>query len=87
MQDDGDAYDHPEVLWQYPHLTMTWRSSLTNSYGFDFHGEPTPKRRLGAYFHGVNGTLFADYGSLKIVPEGDVMKDLAPWKFPKKYLS
>jgi hypothetical protein len=49
-------------------------SSLANSYGFDFHGEPVPKRRLGTYFHGANGTLIADYGTMKIVPEGDKMK-------------
>jgi predicted dehydrogenase len=47
VKDDGDAYDHHEVLWQYPKLTMTWMSSLTNSYGFDLHGEPGRNRRLG----------------------------------------
>ena len=78
VKDDGDAYDHHEVLWQYPNLTMTWMSSLTNSYGFDFQGDPAPKRRLGIYFHGANGTLSSDYGSFKIVPEGDRMKDLPP---------
>jgi predicted dehydrogenase len=73
LKDDGDAYDHHEVLWQYPGLTMTWMSSLTNSYGFDLHGEPVPKRRLGIYFHGSNGTMFADYGMFKVIPEGDKM--------------
>jgi predicted dehydrogenase len=76
LKDDGDAYDQHEVLWQYPNLTMTWMSSLTNSYGFDFHGEPKPQRRLGIYFHGANGTMYADYGRVKVVPEGDKMKDL-----------
>ncbi len=76
LKDDGDAYDNHEVLWQYPNLTMTWMSSLTNSYGFDFHGEPKPQRRLGIYFHGANGTLFSDYGMFKIVPEGDKMAGL-----------
>jgi predicted dehydrogenase len=78
VQDDGDAYDHHEVLWQYPKLTLTWMSSLTNSYGFDFHGEPKPNRRLGIYFHGANGTLFSNYDSFKIVAEGDAMKELQP---------
>jgi predicted dehydrogenase len=84
LKDDGDAYDHHEVLWQYPHLTLTWMSSLTNSYGFDFHGEPKPRRRLGTYFHGANGTLYAGYNMFKIVPEGDKMKDLpeAPKSIP-----
>lgn len=78
VRDDGDAYDHHEVLWQYPNLTVTWMSSLTNSYGFDFQGEPGTRRRLGIYFHGAHGTLSADYGSFKIVPEGDRMKDVSP---------
>jgi predicted dehydrogenase len=76
LKDDGDAYDHHEVLWQYPNLTMTWMSSLTNSYGFDLHGEPVPKRRLGIYFHGSNGTMYANYSMYKIIPEGDKMKDM-----------
>ena len=81
VKDDGDAYDHHEVLWRYPKLTMTWMSSSTNSYGFDLDGElgkdgELPRqRRLGNYFHGANGTLFANYDMFKIVPEGDAMKD------------
>jgi predicted dehydrogenase len=76
LKDDGDAYDNHEVLWQYPKMTMTWMSSLTNSYGFDFHGEPVPARRLGIYFQGGNGTMYANYDMFKIVPEGDKMKGL-----------
>ena len=77
LKDDGDAYDNHEVLWQYPNLTMTWTSSLTNSYAFDFEGDPKPRRRLGLYFHGANGTLAADYGTLRLFPEGDKMQGLA----------
>jgi len=83
LKDDGDAYDNQEILWRYPNLTMTWMSSLTNSYGFDLHGKPVPRRRLGIYFHGANGTMFADYGMYKIVPEGDRMKGMRP---PEPYL-
>lgn len=43
--------------------------SQINSYRFDLKG------RVGIYFHGVNGTLYADYGTHQIVPEGDRMKD------------
>jgi len=84
VDDDGDAYDHHEVLWRYPKCTMTWMSSLTNSYGFDLNGnlgengELERQRRLGIYFHGVNGTMYANYGMFKIVPEGDLMKDKQP---------
>ena len=78
LKDDGDAYDNQEILWRYPNLTMTWMSSLTNSYGFDLHGEPVPKRRLGIYFHGSNGTMYANYGTYKIIPEGDRMEGREP---------
>ena len=78
VHDDGDAYDNHEILWRYPKMTMTWMSSLTNSYGFDLEGDPKPQRRLGIYFHGVNGTMYANYGMFKIVPEGDMMKDMQP---------
>jgi predicted dehydrogenase len=71
----GDAPDTQEVLWQYPDLTMTWMGSAANSYGFDFQGKPGIRRRLGIYFHGVNGTLFSDYHTHHVVPEGDRMKD------------
>jgi len=75
VRDDGDAYDHHEVLWRYPKLTLTWMMSLTNSYGFDLQGDPPPRTRLGVYFHGANGTLYADYlGAFKIVPEGDALQ-------------
>ncbi len=73
IDDDGDAPDVQEVLWKYPGTTMTWMSSLVNSYGFDFHGEPVPQRRLGIYFHGLNGTMYCNYGMHKIVPEGNRM--------------
>lgn len=78
IKDDGDAPDVQEILWQYPKCTMTWMSSLTNSYGFDLHGQPVPRRRLGIYFHGVDATMYCDYGMNKIVPEGDRMKGKKP---------
>jgi len=75
VQDDGDAYDNHEALWRYPDRTMTWMMSLTNSYGFDFHNRPQPRRRLGIYFHGVNGTLYSNYGRHDVVPEGDRLEN------------
>jgi len=74
IKDAGDAPDVQEVLWQYPNFTLTWMMSMVNSFAFDF-GRGTPARRLGIYFHGANGTLFADYGKHEIVPEGDRLKD------------
>jgi len=78
IQDDGDAYDHHDVLWRYPSLTLTWFGTMANSYGFDFEGDPAPRRRLGMYFHGVNGTLYSDYGTHSVVPEGDRMVGVEP---------
>jgi predicted dehydrogenase len=77
VRDDGDAPDTQEVLWQYPNLTMTWMMSLCNSFAFDF-GRGTPARRLGIYFHAVNGTLFTDYGRHEVVPEGEFLADNTP---------
>jgi hypothetical protein len=59
-------------------MTMTWMGMLANSYGFDLHGKPVPTRRLGIYFHGVNGTMYCNYGMFQIVPEGDRMKGMEP---------
>lgn len=76
VDDDGDAYDNHEVLIRYPKTTLTWMSSITNSYGFDLHGNPLPDRRLGIYFHGVNGTMWTNYDQFRIVPEGKAMNDV-----------
>ena len=72
--DDGDAYDHHEVLWQYPKLTMTWMSSLNQQLRFP-HEIAAAERRLGIYFHGSNGTLYSNYGMFRVLAEGDRMKD------------
>ena len=77
LNDDGDVPDTQEVLWQYSGVTMTWMMNLCNSFGFDF-GRGQPARRLGIYFHGVNGTLFADYSRHEVVPEGELLKDPTP---------
>jgi predicted dehydrogenase len=76
IKDDGDAYDNHEVIMRYPNLTMSWMSSLTNSYGFDFARGKETRRRLGIYFHGVNGTLQTDYSNHLISPEGNRMDEM-----------
>ncbi|MCP5516693.1 MAG: Gfo/Idh/MocA family oxidoreductase [Verrucomicrobiales bacterium] len=77
IRDDGDAPDVQEVVWQYPGFSMTWMMSCCNSFAFDF-GRGTPARRLGIYFHGLNGTLFTNYSTHEVVPEGDFLKDNTP---------
>ena len=83
IRDAGDAYDFHQVQWQFPNLTMTWWTSLVNSYGFDNQGGPGTHRRRGIYFHGVNGTMLAVYDVLKVIPEGDRMKDTSVENVPK----
>ncbi len=77
IRDAGDAPDTQEVVWQYGDFTMTWSMSLVNSFAFDF-GRGQPARRLGIYFHGVNGTMYANYGMHEVVPEGQRMNGLKP---------
>ncbi|MDB4581622.1 Gfo/Idh/MocA family oxidoreductase [Draconibacterium sp.] len=84
IKDDSDAYDNHEVIWRYPNLTMTWMQNSTNSYGFDFLRGQESRRRLGIYFHGVNGTLHTDYDTHKILPEGNRMDGM---KTPPKSIA
>ena len=77
IRDDGDAPDTQEVTWQYPNLTMTWMMNCANSFAFDV-GRGKPDRRLGIYFHALNGTLFTNYTKHEVVPEGALLKDPAP---------
>lgn len=77
IRDQGDAPDTQHVLWNYGNLTMTWAMSCCNSFGFDF-GRGSRERRLGTYFHGLYGTLFANYSKYEIVAEGDFLKDSIP---------
>jgi predicted dehydrogenase len=78
-KDAGDAYDTQDVLWEWPDFTMTWMLSLVNSYGYDFQGGSNRiGRRLGVYFHGLDATLYANYGMHKVVPEGDRMESTEP---------
>jgi hypothetical protein len=76
-QCDGDGPDTQEVVWQYPKFVMTWWMSTVNSFAFDF-GRGKPARRLGVYVQGGRGTMFCNYGTHEIVPEGDLLSDPTP---------
>jgi predicted dehydrogenase len=65
---DGDAPDTQDMMWQYPGLTMRWHFSQFNHHGYEFGSF---SRALGVYFHGLNGTLRADYGAREVVPQID----------------
>ncbi len=74
--------DTMEVLYEYPEYIMTWTNMCANSHGLALHRGEGMARRLGVTFHGVNGTLLADYGWHELVSEGDRLKDVAlpdPW--------
>lgn len=73
--DISDIPDAMDVIWEYPGFQMTWMHTSCNSFNFGFGGPPDLGRRLGVIFHGTNGTLMADYGSRKVVSEGDRLKD------------
>ncbi len=83
IRDCGDAYDFHEATWQFPDFTLVWTTSLINSFGFDLQGGPGRHRRRGIYFQGVNGTIIADYGFLKIVPEAGRMKEADAESVPR----
>ncbi|NLS90624.1 MAG: Gfo/Idh/MocA family oxidoreductase [Planctomycetaceae bacterium] len=70
IDDDGDAPDVQEMVFQYPNLTITWSMSMINSFAYDF-GSGKPARRLGIYFFGSKGTLWSNYTNHEVVPEGD----------------
>ncbi len=74
--DISDIPDTLDVLWQFEGFTMSWIHTSCNSFNFGFGGPPDCGRRLGVMFHGSNATLMADYGSHRIVSEGDRCKDV-----------
>jgi hypothetical protein len=76
-RDVSDIPDTMDVIWEFPDLTMTWTHTAANGFNFDFGGPPDGRggRRLGVMFHGTEGTLLADYDTVRIVSEGDRLKD------------
>jgi hypothetical protein len=58
-------------------MTMTWMMNTGNSFAFDF-GRGEPARRLGIYFHALNGTLYSNYQTHEVVPEGSFLQDPTP---------
>ena len=69
--DISDIPDTMEVMFEFPDFIMTWSNMCANSHGLTFQREPGITRRLGISFHGVNGTLTADYDRRKLIGEGD----------------
>jgi len=83
INDISTIPDTLEVIFEYDGFVMTWSNMCANSNGHEFQGDPGIKRRLGITFHGVNGTLTADYGTHELIGEGDRLKDI---ELPEPYL-
>lgn len=76
--DISDIPDVQDVLWQFDDYTITWTHTAYNSFNFGAGGSQTGGRQMGVFFQGNNGTLFADYGSHRVIAEPDRMKDFQP---------
>jgi predicted dehydrogenase len=77
--------DTMEAVFEYDDFVLTWSNQCANSHGLAFHkpGKDQIQRRLGVSFHGVNGTLLADYDEYWLVSEGSRIKDPV---LPEPYL-
>jgi predicted dehydrogenase len=76
--------DTMQATFEYENMVMTWTNYCGNDHGFSLKEEETEMaRRLGASFHGVNGTLTADYAQFRINGTGDRLKDVV---LPEKTL-
>jgi hypothetical protein len=81
LRDLGDVPDVQEITWQHPNVTVMWSMSMVNSFGFDF-GRGTRDRRIGIYFHGLNGTLRTNYSKHEVYAEGDLLAAEPPKSEP-----
>ncbi|MDZ7617538.1 MAG: Gfo/Idh/MocA family oxidoreductase [Patescibacteria group bacterium] len=87
VKDNTDAPDTHEVTFEFPSVTLTWSMSQVSSFGFNLqdidqfreHGVPTGvQRRLGYYLQGVEGTIFGNYGTYRVVPQTQALADADP---------
>lgn len=73
MTDITTVPDTMEVVYEYPNFLMTWSNMCASSYSRMMNGK---SRRLLISFHGVNGTLLADYGEYELLSDRDRLKDV-----------
>lgn len=88
VKDNTDAPDTHEVTFEFPGVTLTWSMSQVSSFGFNLqdvgrytkHGAKMEgvQRRLGYFLHGVEGTLFGNYGSYEVVPQTETLAAAEP---------
>jgi len=88
----GSIPDTVEVIYEFDGFILTWSNMCANSHGLAFEGEPgvlkalnedldlqfsSVRRRLGISFHGVDGTLLADYSKFQVISEDKRMEGFA----------
>lgn len=76
INDMSTIPDTLEAVFEYDGFIMTWSNMCANSHGLSVHKGEGFRRRLSVGFHGVNGTLLADYDWYEIVSEGDRLKEV-----------
>ena len=82
INDISTIPDTMEVLWEYPDYVVTWSNMCASSHGMTMHEGTGIRRRNGTAFHGVNGTLLADYGRRDFYSENGRLDEEAipdPW--------
>lgn len=87
VKDNTDAPDTHEVNFEFPGVTLTWSMSQVSNFGFNLqdvdqfreHGVPSGvQRRLGYYLQGVEGTIFGNYGSYRVIPQTPALAEAEP---------
>ncbi|HOJ33982.1 MAG TPA: Gfo/Idh/MocA family oxidoreductase [Candidatus Hydrogenedentes bacterium] len=71
INDMSTIPDTLEAVFEYDGFIMTWSNMCGNSHGLAVNRGKGITRRLSIGFHGVNGTLLADYDWHEIISEGD----------------
>ncbi|MDR8390918.1 Gfo/Idh/MocA family oxidoreductase [Aliifodinibius sp. S!AR15-10] len=64
LKDNRETPDTLTATYQYPNFVCTYENRVLN-------GKPMDGNGYGIMFHGTEGTLFVDRGSLKLTPEPD----------------
>jgi predicted dehydrogenase len=73
MTDMTTIPDTMDVVFEYPDFIMTWSNQCASSHARTMNGV---QKRLLISFHGANGTLLADYGSLELLDDKGRLKDV-----------
>ncbi len=76
IKDMSTIPDTMEAVFEYDKFIMTWSNMCGNSHGLSVQRGKGITRRLSVGFHGVKGTLLADYDWHEIISEGDRLAEI-----------